>query len=116
MAACASTADSSSGTVDLGPIDISAVNGEIGDGSPIPLEAISASTWPDLCSQVAEIKQSVTGNRFGISVLACPAKADCPPDHVGLAFQLAIPLNMVEIPAGAYTVEVNGVQGGFIWS
>lgn len=116
MAVCASTADSSTGTVDLGSIDISAVNAGIGEPSPIPLEAIAAGTWPDLCSQVAEIKQSVTWNRFGISVLPSSAKADCPPDHVGPAFRLTIPLNMVEIPAGAYQVEVNEVQGGFNWS
>lgn len=97
------------------PIEISAVVVEIGVGSPIPVEAVASGTWPDLCAQLAEVRQQFDGARFEINVMASPAQADCPPDPVGIPFRLAIPLNMVNLAPGSYTVAVNGVETTFEW-
>lgn len=97
------------------PIEISAVVVEIGVGSPIPVEAVASGSWPDLCAQLAEVRQEFDGARFEIRVSASPAEESCPPDPVGVPFRLAIPLNMVNLAPGSYTVAVNGVEAPFEW-
>jgi hypothetical protein len=95
------------------PIEIAAVNLEVGVGSPIPVEVVAAGTWPDLCAQLAEVRQAIRGTEIDVTLLATPAQADCPPDFLGLPLRLALPLNVVELPAGAYTVTINGVSTTF---
>ncbi len=95
---------------DLRPIPIEDVQVEVGVGSPIPVHVNVAGTWPDLCAQLAEVHQTFTDDYIAISLLATPADPGCPPDHLGLPFALAIPINIVEMPEGSYTVDVNGVR------
>jgi hypothetical protein len=97
------------------PIQITDVQVQIGVGSPIPVEAVASGSWPDLCAQLASVSQRVSGNRFEISLSASPADPACPPDLTGLPFRLSIPLNMVQMPNGTYTVAVNGVETSFDW-
>lgn len=100
----------------LRPIQIEAAQVQIGVGSPIPVEVVASGTWPDLCAQVGQVEQRLSGNGFDIEILASPANPDCPPDRLGLPFRLAIPLNMTSLPAGTYSVAVNGVQNSFEWA
>jgi Tol biopolymer transport system component len=97
-------------------IEITDVQVQIGVGSPIPVDVIASGSWPDLCAQVAGIKQRLDGTRFEIEILATPAAPNCPPDLVGIAFRMAFPLNMTGLPFGSYTVEVNGLRTDFEWS
>jgi hypothetical protein len=76
---------------------------------------VIGGTWPGLCSQLAEIKQEEGERSFDIRLWATPDQPSCPPDHVGLPFRIAIPLNMVEKPAGTYTITANGVKTTFDW-
>ncbi len=99
----------------LRPMTVEAVQVEMGEGSPLPVEVVASGTWPDLCAQVARIEQRFSGQRIEINLLAAPLQADCPPDYVGVPFRIAIPLNMAELPAGMYAVSVNGVETGFAW-
>jgi hypothetical protein len=94
----------------LRPIPVDAVSVEVGVGSPIPVDLFVSGSWPDLCAQLAEIRQTVAGSRIEVTLLATPADPACPPDHLGLPFRIAVPLNAVELPTGAYTVVVNGVS------
>ena len=98
------------------PIQIAGVQVQIGEGSPIPVDVIADGNWPDLCAQVAQVEQRLSGTRFEIEILANPADPDCPPDLVGLSYLLTIPLNMTSLPAGTYTVAVNGMETSFEWS
>ena len=98
------------------PIQIADAQVQIGVGSPIPVEVVASGTWPDLCAQLARVSQQFSRNRIEISLSASPADPACPPDPVGIPFRIAIPLNMVEMPLGAYTVTVNGVETGFEWT
>jgi hypothetical protein len=100
-------------TAELRPIPISNVTVEVGVGSPIPVDAFVSGEWPDLCAQLAEIRQRIEGNAFEITLLATAADPACPPDYLGLPFRIAIPINVVELPEGAYTVSVNGVSAAF---
>jgi Tol biopolymer transport system component len=79
------------------------------------VEVLASGTWPGLCAQLARVDQRLEGMQFTINLLATPEDPDCPPDQVGLPFRLALPLNMVEMPVGNYTVIVNGVEAGFGW-
>ncbi len=101
---------------DLRPMLVEAVSVEIGQGSPIPVEAVVSGTWNDLCAQLARAEMSRDGNRFDIRLYATPAQEDCPADFVGLPFRFAVPLNMVEMPAGAYTAMAFGGFDTFEWS
>ncbi len=101
---------------DLIPLSVAAVNVEVGVGSPIPVEVVASGDWPGLCSQLAQIKQQISENRIEISLLAAPDHPDCPPDNVGVPFRIAVPLNMVEMALGEYSVTVNGVESVFEWT
>lgn len=99
----------------LRPIEVQAVQVEIGEGSPIPVDVVVSGTWPDLCAQLAQVDQRIEGSRIEIDLLAAPPQADCPPDHLGLPFRIAIPLNVVELPGGTYSFSVNGVETAIAW-
>ena len=101
---------------DLRPLVVEGLVVDVGVGSPIPVEVVASGTWPDLCAQLAEVRQQVSENRFEIEILASRANPDCPPDLLGIPFRVAVPLNMVEMPFGAYTVVVNGVETSFEWT
>jgi hypothetical protein len=99
----------------LQEVAVESVSVDIGVGSPIPVNAVISGTWPGLCSQIAEIRQQDGEQSFDIRLFATPDQPSCPPDHVGLPFGITIPLNMVEKPAGTYTVTANGVKTTFDW-
>lgn len=97
----------------LRPIPVSHVGVEVGWGSPIPVHAVASGEWPDLCAQLAEITQRFDGNTIEVTLLASAADPACPPDYLGLPFRIDLPINVVELPEGTYTVVVNGVSATF---
>jgi Tol biopolymer transport system component len=101
--------------VDFRPIQVDAVQVEIGVGSPIPVDIFVSGSWPDLCAQLAQVTQAINGNRITVNILASPAAEDCPPDQLGTPFRIALPLNIVEMAEGSYTINVNGVEASFQW-
>ena len=98
------------------PIAVDQVEVETGVGSPIPVH-VNVSGWmPDPCSQVeyTEIKQD--GSKFIITLFATPdiggsAVDGCIKDP--MYFKMGIPLNVVDLPAGSYSVTVNGSRADF---
>lgn len=91
------------------PVTVDQVQVEVGVGSPIPVEIVASGTWPDLCAQIAEVQSEVHGFEIDVKVLANTTDS-CPPDHLGLPFRYAFPLNIVEMEAGTYTITVNGTS------
>jgi hypothetical protein len=91
------------------PIEVEHVGVQVGEGSPIPVEIIASGTWPDLCSQIAEVQSQVNGFEIDVTVLASTTSS-CRPDQLGLPFRYAFPLNIVEMQAGTYTITVNGTS------
>jgi hypothetical protein len=98
------------------PITVDQVEVEVGVGSPIPVHIIVSGWLPDPCSQVehTEIKQD--GSNFVITLFATPdvsgpAVDGCIKDP--MYFKMGIPLNVVDIPAGSYSVTVNGSRADF---
>lgn len=88
-------------------VEVDQVEVTVGVGSPIPVEVVVSGAWPDLCAQIAEVRNRMDGFKIDITVLASTVDP-CPPDHLGLPFRFAIPLNIVEMQAGTYTIAVNG--------
>lgn len=117
FSACSSAVASIGETENTGlrEIQIEHVQMEVGVGSPIPVNVKVSGNWPDLCSQLTESRQTITDKTINITLLSGPADPDCPPDHIGLPFSIAIPLNIVELPVGVYTVTVNGTSTDFDW-
>lgn len=98
------------------PITVDQVEVEVGVGSPIPVRVIVYGNLPDPCSQVehTEIKQD--GSNFIITLSATPdvggpAVDGCIKDP--FPFKMGIPLNVVDLPAGSYSVTVNGSRADF---
>ena len=102
-------AATSDAQVEREPIQIEHVGVQVGEGSPIPVEIIASGTWPDLCSQISEVQSQINGFEIDVIILASTAES-CPPDHLELPFRFALPLNIVEMPEGTYTITVNGVS------
>lgn len=93
-------------------IAIEHVGIQAGVGSPIPVEIVASGTWPDLCAQIASVGSATNGFNIDITVLAS-TEENCRPDNLGLPFRFAIPLNIVEMEAGTYTITVNGTSNTF---
>jgi hypothetical protein len=94
------------------PVDVDQVEVEVGVGSPIPVHVDVSGNLPDSCAQVefTEIRQE--GTNFMITISTVPSDADgCIQD--GLPFKILIPLNVVNLPAGSYSVDVNGTSAIF---
>lgn len=98
---------------ELRPINVSHVQVEVGVGSPIPVDFVVSGEWPGLCAQLARVNMTQGDMSFDYELLATPELEGCPPDQLGLPFRLALPLNVVELPEGSYTVTVNGVSAEF---
>jgi Tol biopolymer transport system component len=97
------------------PILVEDVQVQVGVGSPIPVDVVVSGTWPELCSQISHVGQRLEGSHIEIDLLASAPQPDCPPDRLGLPFRIALPLNMLEMPAGTYSVAVNGMETTFDW-
>ena len=85
---------------------------EVGVGSPIPVQVIVSGNLPDSCAQVELMQQKQEGSHFSITLSTIPSAAEgCIQDT--LPFRILIPLNIVNLPAGSYTVDVNGSPAAF---
>ncbi len=93
------------------PVVVDDVQVDVGVGSPIPVNVRVAGVLPDQCSQIeySTIKQD--GTNFIIELSAIPGGSECMKDT--LPFIISIPLNVVYLPAGAYSATVNGVRADF---
>jgi hypothetical protein len=90
---------------------------EIGVGSLIPLEVIVSSEWPSTCAQLAETNiRYLDKQQIQVELLANSDASSCGATGEGLPFNIRIPLNPVELPAGKYSVTVNGVTTDFDWA
>jgi len=93
-------------------VDVDRAEVQVGVGSPIPVYVVATGNLPDTCAQIeyTDIKQD--GFSFRITLSAIPSNAEgCVQDT--LPFRIAIPLNTVNLPAGSYSVDVNGSRADF---
>ncbi len=98
------------------PISVDEVEVLVGVGSPIPVHVIVSGSLPDPCSQVEYTEIIQDGSNFIITLYATPdiggpAVDGCIKDP--MPFKMGIPLNVVDLPAGSYSVTVNGSRADF---
>lgn len=99
-------------TVGYEPVQIDGVQVEVGVGSPIPVFVHVDGSLPDTCAQVDFVEQVQDGSNFIIKVgTTSSTKQDCLRDSV--PFKMTLPLNILDLPVGSYTVDVNGSGAGF---
>jgi inhibitor of cysteine peptidase len=72
---------------------------------------IASGYLPDPCTEIYQIIQEREGNAFFITIETYCSQEVC--IQVIAPFEETIPLEVYGLPAGTYTVEVNGVQGTF---
>ena len=82
---------------------------QIGEGTPIQAEIVASGAWPGPCAQIAEVQSKMDAFQIDITVLSSTVEA-CPPDQMELPFRFAFPLNSAQLPAGEYTISVNGTS------
>ena len=78
---------------------------------PVQVQVIASGNLPDTCTEISEINQEREGNTFFVSIKTYHPPGPC--IQVLAPFEETIPLEVYGLPAGTYTVDVNGVQGTF---
>lgn len=93
-------------------VQVAEVKVESGAGLSIPAKAVVLGNLPVACSWLGEIRMRREEQAFSIWLTAHrPAQVDCPRERQ--PFRLELPLNTINLPAGSYTANVNGVSAGF---
>lgn len=94
------------------PVNVVDVYAEVGVGSPIPVTVDLGADLPDICAQVEFVEVVQDGDTFRVQVGTVPStKQECLRDTV--PFRMKVPLNVLDLPAGSYKVEVNGISADF---
>lgn len=78
---------------------------------PIQINVIVKGNLPDPCTEISEVLQEKEGNTFFITIKTYSFSGFC--IQVLAPFEEIIPLEVYGLPAGTYTVDVNGVQDTF---
>ena len=78
---------------------------------PVQINVITSGNFPNPCTEISEVLQEKEGNTFFITIKTYRSPGFC--IQVLAPFEETIPLEVYGLPAGTYTVDVNGVQGTF---
>lgn len=79
---------------------------------PVQVNVVAEGYLSDACTEIDDIIQGREGNSFSVRITtARPADAVCA--QVVTEFEEVISLDVLGLPAGTYTVDVNGVTDSF---
>ncbi len=78
---------------------------------PIQINVTARGNLPDPCTEISEVIQEREGNAFFITIKTYRSPGFC--IQVLAPYEEIIPLEVYGLPAGTYTVDVNGKQGTF---
>jgi len=91
---------------------VTSIDLRILESFPVQVHAAVKGDYPDACTSMGTVKQRREGNTFYVEVFTYrPADLACA--QVITPFEHTVPLDVVRLPAGTYTVDVNGVIGTF---
>jgi len=109
-AAPASEAEETSG--ELATIDFAEV--EVGLGSPTPVTVTIDVSYPNACSQISNVTQTLIKDggitKIKIEVRVADMGDIC--TEFPQSFRMVLPINASGLPKGVYSVEVNGIDAG----
>ncbi len=78
---------------------------------PVQVHVIARGNLPDPCTEISEVLREREGDTFFITIKTYRSSGFC--IQVLAPFEEIIPLEVYGLPAGTYTVDVNGVQATF---
>ena len=79
---------------------------------PVQIHVVAKGHLPDSCTTIDQIVEEQVGDTFRVTITTTrPAEESCA--QVLTPFEEAIALDVYGLPAGTYTVDVNGVTGTF---
>ncbi|MDY6893672.1 MAG: hypothetical protein SVO26_08195 [Chloroflexota bacterium] len=79
---------------------------------PLQVNVVARGNLPDSCTTIHEITRERDGNTFQVTITTTrPADLSCA--QVLVPFEEVISLDVLGLPAGIYTVNVNGVIDTF---
>ena len=78
---------------------------------PVQVQVIASGNLPDPCTEISEVLQEREGDTFFITIKTYRPPGLC--IQVLAPFEEIISLEVYGLPAGTYTVDVNGVQDTF---
>ena len=96
-------------TISLAPVE--EIEIVILESFPVQVQVIARGNLPDPCTEVSEVLQEREGDTFFITIKTYRSPGFC--IQVLAPFEEIIPLEVYGLPAGTYTVDVNGVQATF---
>ena len=100
--------------IEVGQVEIDRVEVEFGFGSPRPVHVVVSGSLPDTCSQLEFGSLDQDGTVFSINLSAVISQEEgCLQDAIPI--KTRIPLNVIYLPEGEYSVLVNGVRADFTY-
>lgn len=96
-------------TIGLAPVE--EIEIVILESFPVQVQVIARGNLPDPCTEISEVFQEKEGNVFFVTIKTYRSPGFC--IQVIAPFEEIIPLEVYGLPAGTYTVDVNGAQGTF---
>lgn len=95
----------------MGLASVSEIDILILESFPVQVQVIASGNLPNPCTEISEVLQEKEGNTFFITIKTYRSPGFC--IQVIVPFEEIIPLEVYGLPAGSYTVDVNGVQDTF---
>ncbi|MCB0203983.1 MAG: hypothetical protein KDI55_06090 [Anaerolineae bacterium] len=103
---------SGSGAVQYGEAMVENVDVQILESFPVQVHVVVTGYLPDGCTTLDEPTTQRNGNEFVVTLTTQrPADAMC--TQALQSFEVVVPLDVEGLPAGQYTVDVNGVSTSF---
>lgn len=103
----------SSGDVQSGLAVVESVTVQLMESFPVQVNVVAAGYLPDGCTTIDQTTTEKNGNEFVVTITTQrPADAMC--TEAIVPYEEVIPLDVVGLPAGQYTVTVNGVSASFV--
>lgn len=93
----------------IGQAPVEAIEVLIRESAPVQVSIRVEGYLPDGCTELAEVTQMRDGQRL-IVELATVREAEAMCTQALVPFELDVPIDLSGLEAGAYTIDVNGVQ------
>lgn len=101
-----------SGDVQTGLAVVESVDALILESFPVQVHVVATGYLPDGCTTIGDVTSQQNGNEFKVTITTeRPADAIC--TEAIVPYEEVIPLDVVGLPAGQYTVTVNGISTTF---
>lgn len=98
--------------VDAGPASVASIDVLMLESFPVQVNVVAQGNLPDGCTSIGDITTERQDNQFAVT-MGTVRQTGVPCTEALVAFEQTIPLDVAGLPAGVYTVAVNGVQGQF---